>query len=461
MVKKLSAILLSSVLLLALTACGGGNNGNGASGGATNGSSDGATEKPASGEKKVVKILHWKQENINKAIQEINKKFEEKYPEYKVEYTTTGPDDEFKQAQRARITAGDVDVLADLSGMRLSPKDWTPGAKVPDWQQWIDSGLIADLSDQAFVKNYNANDIAKAGTYNGKVYAVPTGKVAMSGFFYNKEIFEQNGLSVPTTWTEFIKVLDTLKDKNITPIVVAGKDVWPLKLPVFGLQAKILGGGDQNKWIEGVWKGDAAYNDAEAVEVLDKMKTLQDKYIIDGFMGIDYATAPSFFATGKVALIADGTWDAPTIATANPDLKFGYFPIPATEDAAKNNSLVGKYDVTWYAAEKGPNKEGALKWLEFFSEPDNYTAYVKAAGFLPTQDNVQTDSEFIDKELSPYLGGDFELAYEILMINRVNVGEHLAAEGVHTEYLAPGGEFKTAKELADVQQKEWEAAAPK
>ncbi|MFC3749224.1 ABC transporter substrate-binding protein [Paenibacillus sp. GCM10012306] len=461
MVKKLSAVLLSSVLLLGLSACGGGNNGNGASGEATNAPSNAATGKSASGEKKVVKILHWKQENINKAIQEINKKFEEKYPEYKVEYTTTGPDDEFKQAQRARITAGDVDVLADLSGMRLSPKDWTPGAKVPDWQQWIDSGLIADLSDQAFVKNYNANDIAKAGTYNGKVYALPTGKVAMSGFFYNKEIFEQNGLSVPTTWTEFIKVLDTLKDKNITPIVVAGKDVWPLKLPVFGLQAKILGGGDQNKWIEGVWKGETAYNDAESVEVLDKMKTLQDKYIIDGFMGIDYATAPSFFATGKVAMIADGTWDAPTIATANPDLKFGYFPIPATEDAAKNNSLVGKYDVTWYAAEKGPNKEGALKWLEFFSEPDNYTAYVKAAGFLPTQDNIQTESEFIDKELSPYLRGDFELAYEILMINRVNVGEHLAAEGVHTEYLAPGGEFKTAKELADVQQKEWEAAAPK
>lgn len=134
----------------------------------------------------MIKILHWKQENINKAIEEINKKFEEKYPEYKVEYTTTGPDDEYKQAQRARITAGDVDILADLSGMRLSPKEWTPGAKVPDWQQWIDSGLIADLSDQPFVKNYNANDISKAGTYNGKVYALPTGKVAMSGFLQQR-----------------------------------------------------------------------------------------------------------------------------------------------------------------------------------------------------------------------------------------------------------------------------------
>ncbi|KZS44444.1 sugar ABC transporter substrate-binding protein [Paenibacillus glucanolyticus] len=447
MIKKLSAVLLAGALTFSLTACGG--------------SSDSADkETPAKGDKKVIKILHWKQDNINKAVEEINKKFEEKYPEYKVEYTTTGPDDEFKQAQRARITANDVDVLADLSGMRLSPQEWTPGAKVPDWQQWIDTGLIADLSDQAFIKNYNANDIEKAGTYNDKVYAVPTGKVAMSGLFYNKEIFEQNGLSVPKTWSEFIMLNDDLKAKGITPIVVAGKDVWPLKLPVFALQAKILGGGDQQKWIEGVWKGETAYNDEEAVEVLERMKTLQDNYMIDGFMGIDYATAPSYFATGKAAMLADGSWDAPTIAAANPELKFGYFPLPATENAAKNASFVGKYDVTWYAAEKGPNKEGALKWLEFFSEPENYTTFVKAAGFIPTQDNIQTESDFIDNELTPYLG-DFELAYEIMMINRQNIGEHLAAEGVHTEFLAPGGLYKTAKELADIQQKEWEAAAPK
>ncbi|GIP57088.1 extracellular solute-binding protein [Paenibacillus sp. FSL W8-0186] len=452
MVKKISAIVLAGALTLSLAACGSGSK-------EATGTNGGDTSK-ASGQKQVIKILHWKQENINKAMKEINEAFEAKYPEYKIEYTTTGPDDEYKQAQRARLTANDVDILADLSGMRLSPQEWTPGAKVPDWEQWINSGLIADLSDQAFVSKWNANDIEKAGTYKGKVYAIPTGKVAMSGLFYNKEIFEEHGLEVPKTWSEFIQLNETLKSKGITPIGVAGKDVWPLKLPVFALQAKILGGGNQQKWIEGVWKGETAFNDAEAVEVLEKMKTLQDNYMIEGFMGIDYASAPAIFATGKVAMLADGSWDAPTIATANPDLKFGYFPVPATEDAAKNASFVGKYDVTWYVAEKGPNKEGALKWLEFFSEPENYTTFVKAAGFIPTMDGISTDSDFIDNELTPYLG-DFELAYEIMMINRENVGEHLAAEGVHTEYLAPGGEFKTAKELADVQQKEWEAAAPK
>ncbi|MDU5950873.1 MAG: extracellular solute-binding protein, partial [Paenibacillus macerans] len=208
MVKRISALILAGALTLSLAACGGGG-GNGGSTAPANGGEGGK----ASGEKKVIKILHWKQENINKAMEEINKAFEEKYPEYKIEYTTTGPDDEYKQAQRARITANDVDILADLSGMRLTPQEWTPGAKTPDWQQWIDSGLIADLSDQAFVKNWNANDIEKAGTYNGKVYAIPTGKVAMSGLFYNKQIFEENGLSVPKTWSEFIKLCDDLKAK--------------------------------------------------------------------------------------------------------------------------------------------------------------------------------------------------------------------------------------------------------
>lgn len=451
MVKRLSALLLAGSLLVGLTACGGNNNAS---------TGDKESKNSSSGDKKVITILHWKQENINKAMEEINKKFEEKYPEYKIDYVTTGPDDEYKQAQRARLTAGDVDILADLSGMRLSPKEWTPGAKVPDWQQWIDNGLIADLSNESFVKKYNADDIAQAGTYKDKVYAIPTGKVAMSGLFYNKDIFAQYNLQVPKTWSEFLKLCDTLKQNNVTPIALAGKDVWPLKLPVFSLQSQILAGGDQDKWIEGVWKGTNKFNDPDAVEVLDKAKTIQDKYTVDGFMGIDYATLPSYFASGKVAMIGAGSWDAPTISTANPKLNYGYFPVPGTEDPAKNNSLVGKYDVTWYVTEKGKNKEGAMKWMDFFSQPENYTTFVKAAGFIPTQDGIKTDSPFIDNEVKPYLS-NFKLAYEIMMINRDNVGEHLAAEGVHTEFLAPGGEFKTAKDLADVQQKEWEAAAPK
>ena len=80
------------------------------------------------------------------------------------------------------------------------------------------------------------------------------------------------------------------------------------------------------------------------------MKTLQDNYMIDGFMGIDYATAPSYFATGKAAMLADGSWDAPTVA-AGIRAEIRLLPCPATEDASRIPSFVGKYDVTWYARE--------------------------------------------------------------------------------------------------------------
>lgn len=459
MTRKLAGLLALCMLMALLAACGG----NGANK-PTNEGNTPSTTAPAkdkdqpSGEKKVIKMLGWKQSTNNTVIESINKKFEEKYPEYKVEYVTTAPDDEYKQAYKTRVPAGEVDIFADLSAMRLSPSDWTPGAKVPDWQQFIDNGLIQDLSDQAFIKNYNEADIKDGGTYQDKVYAIPAGKVAMGGLFYNKDIFAKYDLKVPTTWSEFINVNEVLLQNNVTPIAMAGKDKWPVKLAAMNLQAQLLADGNQSEFIEGLWKGTSKFNDPDAIEVLEKMKTIQDKYTINGFMGIDYGTLTSYFTGEKVAMMVNGVWEAGAVQAAKPDMNFGYFPLPATDDPARIK-LIGKYDMTWYVTNNGGNTEGAIKWLEFFSQPEIYQEFVQATGFLPVQPNIAT-TEFLDAEVQPYMN-NFEVAYEIKMINRDNIGQHLEAEGIHTEYLAPGGEFKTAKELADVQQKEWEAAAPK
>ncbi|MEW9700743.1 ABC transporter substrate-binding protein [Paenibacillus sp. SI8] len=446
MLKKASA--LSAIVALSLTAA--------ACGGNTAQETAKSTDAPkaAAGSKKVIKMVTWKQAGQTDWFEAFNKKFEEKYPEYKVDLTVTLPDDPFKQMVLSRLNANDVDIVPHLSSFIRGPKDFTPGADKPDWQQYIESGLLADLTGQALIKNFNENDIKNATTFNNKVYGVPTGTVSFSGMFYNKDIFAKNNLQVPKTWTEFVTVMETLKKNNVTPIAMAGKDKWPIKLAVMGLQASIID--DQSKLVEGLWKGTAKYSDAQPVEVLDKIKTIMDKYTIEGFMGVDYATLPSLFTSGKVAMIADGTWDAVTIAKADPNLKFGYFPIPGSEDAAKNASLAGKYDLTLTVAEKGPNKAGAIKWLEEFSQPENYASFVKSAGFLPTQPNVKLESPFVD-ELAPYLKG-FKLGYEQVMIDRANLGEYINNADVHGELLAPGGPFKTAKDLAQAQQKQWDAA---
>lgn len=448
LLKKLSALSLVTALAFSVTACGGSKD----SASTAPGASPDAGKK--TGEKKVIKMITWKQAGQTDWFENFNKQFEEKYPEYKVDLTVSPPDDAFKTLTQSRLNANDVDIVPHLSSFIRGPKDYTPGADKPNWQQWIDSGLFVDLTGQAFVKNYNENDIKNATTYNGKVYGVPTGMVSFSGLFYNKDIFAKYNLQVPKTWSDFEKVMKTLKDNGVTPIAFAGKDKWPIKLAVMGLQASILD--DQSKFVEGLWKGTSKFTDPQPLEVLTKIKTIMDNYTIENFMGIDYGSLPSLFAGGKVAMIADGTWDAPTIAKANDKLQFGYFPIPGSEDPAKNASLAGKYDLTLTVAEKGPNKEGALKWMEEFSKPENYTSFVKSAGFLPTQPNITLDGDF-NKEIAPYLQG-FKLGYEQVMIEPANLGEHVANADVHAEFLAPGGPFKTVQELAGVQQKEWEAA---
>ncbi|GGH66439.1 putative ABC transporter extracellular-binding protein YurO [Paenibacillus silvae] len=447
MKRKMLMISLVTVLLFVLAACN------------SNSTDSDGKASTDNGKKVTLKIIHWQQENINNYIKQFNAKFEEKYPDVKVEYTTVPADATYDQLMQTRMNAGstgDVDIIPLKSSFVGAPQDWSKGAADPMWKQWIDAGLISDLSDQTFIKNYNEVDVQNAMTYNDKVYGVNMGKVAFTGLFYNKDLFAKYNLQVPTTWDELQNVIKVFKDNGVEALGFAGKDVWPIGLAVQGLQASIHD--DQLSYIKGLWTGQTKLTDPVQIEVLQKAQTLMNS-AMPGFMGIDYGTLPSLFATGKVAMIADGTWDATTIQAANPELKFGYFPIPGSNDAAKNKDLAGKYDMTWMVVDKSPNKDYALKWLEMLSEKDNYTDFVNAAGFLPTQPDVQITSEFI-KDIQPYLE-NFKLSWDQLFINRQNVGQYIAESSVHAEMLKPAGPIATPEELASKSQADWDAAAPK
>ena len=61
---------------------------------------------------------------------------------------------------------------------------------------------------------------------DGKNYGVPF-DLGLVGFWYNTEAFEEAGITAPpATWDEFLTTVQTLKDKGITPIALAGKDTW-------------------------------------------------------------------------------------------------------------------------------------------------------------------------------------------------------------------------------------------
>ncbi len=449
--KKVSWILMLALFTTLLAACGGNNGGSKEAAGNSGDGGKGSSDAPVT-----LKVIHWINEGTNKYYEDFNKRFTERYPNIKVDYTIVPSDATYDQLQQTRVSANDVDILALKSGFAAVPQEWTPGAQDPVWKQWIDAGLIADLAGEAFMSNWDANDVANSVTYNDKIYGVNMGKVAFTGIFYNKAVFEKHNLQAPKTWDELLNVFKTLKDAGVEPLGIAGKDIWPFNLAVQGLSATIHD--DQLAFIKGLWDGSTKFTDPKQIEILEKAQVLMEN-AIPSFMGVDYGSAPGLFASEQVAMLIDGSWNAAAIKGANPDLQFGYFPVPGSNDPAKNAALAGKYDMSWMVLEKAKNKDAALKWLAMQSEPEEYAKFVTASGFQPTQANVEVNDPFLE-EMAPYLNG-FKLAWDQLFINRENAGEHVAGSSLHAEFLAPAGPLKTPQELAELSQKEWDAAAPK
>jgi len=89
-------------------------------------------------------------------------------------------------------------------------------------------------------------------------------------------------------------------------------------------------------------------------------------------------------------------------ARATAKINLGYFSFPGSDDATANKTLAGKYDVAWFVPSKSQNADAALKFIDLFSQPENYAAYVNAAGVLPVQPNASLTADYA-KEIIPLL----------------------------------------------------------
>ena len=61
-------------------------------------------------------------------------------------------------------------------------------------------------------------------------YALPYVANA-AGILYNKDIFEENGWNVPTTWQEFTTLCDEIKQSGMLPLYLGFKDTWTCLAP--------------------------------------------------------------------------------------------------------------------------------------------------------------------------------------------------------------------------------------
>ena len=89
-----------------------------------------------------------------------------------------------------------------------------------------------DLSDQEWVDRMEES-ARSAVSVDDKTYGITFPGAKMYFYLYNKDIFEELNLEVPTNYDEFKDVCQTILDAGITPIYEATTNGWHQVLPLF------------------------------------------------------------------------------------------------------------------------------------------------------------------------------------------------------------------------------------
>jgi raffinose/stachyose/melibiose transport system substrate-binding protein len=183
------------------------------------------------------------------------------------------------------------------------------------------------------------NDFYKGrNSYEGHIYAVPMEQDLM-GVYFNRDLFNDKGIAVPTTYAEFQAVAEAFKADGIVPVSFGNRDRWPatntfsliLGLTV-GLQAE-----------QDVFFGDTPWTNAGFKQAAENFQAwANDEYFPRGFNGIGYDEANALFLSGRAAMTITGTWVLQDMIRGADKFDMGVFMMPAMADGVEAGTMWGE-----------------------------------------------------------------------------------------------------------------------
>lgn len=328
------AIALSSALLL--SAC------------APSASSGGSADPSA--EEVTLTVWSWRTEDIEK-YNKIFDVYEEAHPGVTVEFEA------FQNTEYNQIlTTG----LAGSDGPDI-PMVRAYGQLQPN----IEAGQLESIDGKVEGLDAIAPSVLAGakGKEDGKTYAVPLATQTLQ-MFYNKGIFEEHGLEVPTTWDEFIALNTELKDAGITPMALGAKDAWIL--PIFAdiVGSARYGGTD---FEAAVLDGSKDFTDADYVASLQVVSDMQE-FMVPDVVGVSYADSQIQFTSGQAAQFPGGSFEIATFTTQAPDMEIGSYQVPLPPQAVSDTPVSPAYaDGNFAINSKSKNKDAAFELLNWMA----------------------------------------------------------------------------------------------
>jgi raffinose/stachyose/melibiose transport system substrate-binding protein len=318
----------------------------------------GGDDPGASGETTTITVGTWRTEDAPMWESSVIPAFEEAHPEIQVEYAPVDTND-YNAAIQSQIEGGTgPDVIM------CRPFDVN--------RSWIEQGYFANISDLGALDAFDETALTAWAGDDGTPYCVPVASV-LPGFYYNKAIFDELGLEVPTTQDEFIAVLDAIKaDGTYTPLALGSADGWQLAYNMLYQIGPNYWHGEEGRL--GLIDGTQKLTDPDFVEgfaAFDEFKA----YLPDGYESIAYEDMTQLFNLGQAAILPDGSWQITQVTSTGLDVGvFGAPPASASDQRYQQEMA----DMAFGLNAESDEAEAARVFLEWLGTPEFQQLYVNA-----------------------------------------------------------------------------------
>lgn len=303
--------------------------------------------------------------NEGPAFQELITKFNQTYPNIKINYQSVPFGDaqnKFKTAAQAKAGAPDI-LRAEVA--------WVPEFASLGYLYALDgSDLLSDASD--FLATPLSSD-----KFDGKTYGVPqvTDSLAL---LYNKKIFTDAGITaVPKTWAEVKTAAQAIKTKT-------GKDGLFINAGGYFLLPFIYGeGGDM---VDAVGKKIVVNSSQNVTGIAVAKDLVTSGAAVKPPANDSYGTMMTLFKEQKVAMIINGPWEvsnikqAPTFGGID---NLGVAAVPA--GSAKAGAPVGGHNYVIWSGVPQDKTAAAIAFVKFMASAESQAFISDKLGLLPTR----------------------------------------------------------------------------
>lgn len=394
--KKLIMLAMSAMLIIGMLAGCGSNSNKGAADSSNSGNNTAQGGNQANGEQPKEKVtISLLTDNTQDAVlraKAIIDTFQAQYPYITVEHETRPGGSEGDNFVKMRFATGDMnDVFFYNSGSLMMALD-------PERN-------LLDLTNEPFMDNV-IDSYKPTVAFNDKIYGVPAASTMAGGWFYNKKVYEQLGLSVPKTWADLLANNEVIKAAGITPVIGTYKDSWTSQLILLADYYNVQAANPN-------FAADYTANKAKyattpaALRGFEKLQEIYDKgYLNEDFLATAYDAGVKMLAEGKGAHYPMLTFAIPVFEQNFPDQldDIGFFAQPG--DSADSNGLTVWMPGAAYISKNTKHVEEAKLFVEFLTtQPalEAMSSVSKPTGPWAIKDaDIGDDVAQVVKDMLPY-----------------------------------------------------------